>query len=371
MPPPLAGQCVVVVGNSIATDHSVGRLTQYYCRALRELGAHVETIVFEEHGIGNSALPEEGFACHVLGVPGHSRSLRGAHRLAAKVAELGVDCLHAQCYEPAIACSRAKLWGACSRLMISHHDSRRRWSRRLISWPYGRIPDRVISASQGAAEAHRHWYGYPADHMRVLPFPVSDQFFEPQPEGHDLRRELGLEGAYPIVIWPARLHRLKGHAELLRAWPQVLARHPRGRLLLVGEGRMKSSLAKLAGDLGVAKSVVFAGFRRDIAALLATADILACPSHSEALCTSILEAMAVGTPVVSTSVWGTPEHIVPGQTGLLVPIGSPEALAEALCQVADDPQYAARLGQAARAHALERFSMDGFTAALERIYAGE
>ena len=91
-------------------------------------------------------------------------------------------------------------------------------------------------------------------------------------------------------------------------------------------------------------------------ALLETLDVVALPSWTEGLPLVLLEAMARGRPVVATPVGGTPELVTDGETGLLVPPRDPEALAEALRRVLDDPELARRLGEAGRARVAERFT---------------
>jgi glycosyltransferase involved in cell wall biosynthesis len=97
------------------------------------------------------------------------------------------------------------------------------------------------------------------------------------------------------------------------------------------------------------------GYREDIPALLAAADIFALPSHFEGLPMSVIEAMLVGLPVVASNIRGPREQVVHGETGLLVPPATVAPLAEALCRLAADPALRARMGQAGRRRAVELY----------------
>ncbi len=157
-----------------------------------------------------------------------------------------------------------------------------------------------------------------------------------------------------VVIVVSRLVRHKGHPELLAAMRDL----PHAELWVVGE--------RLASDHGEDLEPVFAasglgarlrrlGYREDIPALLAAADIFALPSHFEGLPMSVIEAMLTGLPVVATDVRGPREQVVPGETGLLAPPRMVAPLAEALRRLAADAGLRARMGEAGRARALDLY----------------
>jgi glycosyltransferase involved in cell wall biosynthesis len=369
MATPLSGAYVVKVTRRLRAGEGLARALLAYCDALRSLGARVEVVVVEQPGA--PCLEEAGFATHLLDAPRFSHCLGTSRALAALLADLAPDWVHAHGYELIIHACRARARGNRAPLLATHHDARHRWSRRLVSLPYGRVPDRILSPSTGAARVHQRWYHYPPERMAVLTQPVAPAFFDLPARDPAVGEELGLAGAYPVAIWPARFQRLKGHADLLQAWSEVIAGYPEAKLVLAGDGKLQPAMRSLADHLGLARSVVFAGFRQDLPAMLSWADMLVCPSHAETLCLSVLEAMAGGVPVVSTRVWGPDEHIRDGENGFLVPIGSSAALAGAIKRVAGDRDLAQGLGRAGRTYARDHFTQDSFTAALGRIYAGD
>jgi glycosyltransferase involved in cell wall biosynthesis len=339
-----------------------------YCRVLRDLGASVEWWALGPPGPRLESFAEQGVPTRALGMPKHSHRFDTSRALAAALAEAAPDLVHAHCYEPGLHASRAKAAGAIKRLIITHHEPRQRWTRRAFAWPYRHMPDLVTAPSPSAAENMRRWFGYPADRVVALQNPVADVFFAGGSRGEAMVAELGLEGAYPVISWVAAFRRGKGHADLVRAFREVLARYPSARLLLVGKGKHIGEVQALVGRLGLADHVIFTGSRSDVVDVLGVTDILACPSHLETLCMAVVEAMAAGRAVVSTAVWGPCDHISDGVDGLLVPLGDVGAMAEALLRVAGDRVLAERLGAAAHEYARRTFSMEVFAELVGSIF---
>jgi glycosyltransferase involved in cell wall biosynthesis len=170
------------------------------------------------------------------------------------------------------------------------------------------------------------------------------------------------------IVMVANLRAEKGHDVLIEAAVEVLRRHPDARFELVGDGPMRDTLGALAAARGVADAVTFAGHCDDVAARLAAADLFVLPSRSEAFPNAVLEAMAAGLPIVASGVGGILELIDDGRTGVLVPPGEADALADGLCRVIADPALAARLGDAGRAEAHARYSFDRMVGTFERLY---
>jgi glycosyltransferase involved in cell wall biosynthesis len=127
-------------------------------------------------------------------------------------------------------------------------------------------------------------------------------------------------------------------------------------------------LEKLSNDLRIGKCVRFLGERHDIAAILASLDIVVSPSRSESLSNTILEAMAAGRPVIATRVGGNPEIVRDRETGFLVPAGDENALANALETMLASPDLARRLGENSRSVANTKFSLDRARDRFEQLY---
>jgi glycosyltransferase involved in cell wall biosynthesis len=166
----------------------------------------------------------------------------------------------------------------------------------------------------------------------------------------------------------ARLAEVKGQRVLLAALTELDA-----DAVLVGgdlerDGGYEAELRAEAGRRGVSERVVFAGQRDDVPGLIAGCDVLCLPSSVEGLPLVVLEAMAQSRPVVATAVGGTPELVLDGETGLLVPPGDAGALARALGTVLRDPELARRLGEAGRRRVLASFSLSAMTDRVLGLY---
>ena len=134
------------------------------------------------------------------------------------------------------------------------------------------------------------------------------------------------------------------------------------------DGVYQQVLERQARRLGIADRVRFTGFRLDVPALLAASTVSVLPSLSEGLSNTVLESMAAGIPVVTTSVGGTPEAVTDGETGLLVVPRDPPALARAIGRVLDDPDLARRLGENARDRIERQFSLERMARTTEDLY---
>ena len=220
---------------------------------------------------------------------------------------------------------------------------------------YNRAVDRVIAISEGVRAALLR-AGVEAERIRVVPSGVDVAAFDDAAPGTraEMRRAWGIGADATVVLVVGALERRKGHAVLLDATRRLRPSRPDLRLVFCGDGGERERLEAAAAPLG---GVVFAGFRRDVAACLAAADVVAVPSLHEGLGVAALEAMAGARPVVASRVGGLAEVVVDGETGALVPPGDAEALARAIDRLAADPSLRTRLGAAGRARVLARHTM--------------
>ena len=176
------------------------------------------------------------------------------------------------------------------------------------------------------------------------------------------------DGRVPTVVAVGRLQRPKDPLTLVRA----LRRLPAGfSAVIVGDGPERAALEAEIRRLGLEGAIVLAGGRDDVRDALARADVFVLSSTSEGLPLSILEAMAVGLPVVGSSVGGVPEAVEDGVTGLLVPPRDPVRLAAALERLLADPALRRRLGSNGRERVLQRFSLEACQQAHVAVYRRE
>lgn len=185
----------------------------------------------------------------------------------------------------------------------------------------------------------------------------------------EIRRRFGLRADTTLITAIANLIPYKGHADLLCAAALLRQQVPAARFLLVGRDEgIEASLRKLAAELGLGETVIFAGPRTDIPRILAATDIMVLPSHEEGFSNVILEGMAAGLPLVVTKVGGNPEAVIDGETGLLVPPHNPEELAKAMLKLLSEPAYAQKLGEAARKRVEACFSLTRMIREYEEMY---
>jgi glycosyltransferase involved in cell wall biosynthesis len=160
----------------------------------------------------------------------------------------------------------------------------------------------------------------------------------------------------------------KGHRYLLQALPRLLETWPQLCCVFVGEGELRDALHHMAIDLGAEQACRFVGVREDIGDILAAADLFVLPSLSEGFPFVLLEALAIGRPVVASRVNGVPELIEDHKTGLLVPARDPHALARAIREVLSDPIAASKMGAAGQIVVRERFTVDRMVASTTAIF---
>lgn len=194
-----------------------------------------------------------------------------------------------------------------------------------------------------------------------------------------LRQRLGLPAQGPLIGIVGRLQRWKGMHTVIAALPAVRAGHPDATLVVVGgahdtEPAYGDELRALARRLGVEHAVHFAGFQADVPRWMQAMDIVVHASDREPFGIVVVEAMALGKPVIAGAAGGPAELIVHGEQGLLVPFADEQAMAAALRRFLDDPALAARCASAARVRARE-FSAERYaeaaTAAILELALGE
>jgi glycosyltransferase involved in cell wall biosynthesis len=177
----------------------------------------------------------------------------------------------------------------------------------------------------------------------------------------------GLEGD-PIIGTIGSLKGEKGLDVLLRSLPGLVQRYPRIQLCVIGDGPLRASLEEEARQLGIGDRVHFPGIVADVRPWLAAFDLFVTPSIREGLPTVLLEAMAMGCPVVASRVGGVPEIIRDGENGLLVPARDSALLEEAIGQLAESSEMRTKMGEASRRRVVEEFDQERMLKLLEGEY---
>jgi glycosyltransferase involved in cell wall biosynthesis len=242
----------------------------------------------------------------------------------------------------------------CHGFLFNQDGSRtRRLAGLVMEWVAGPCTDVFLTVSADEADDARRL------HISRRAVAVGNgrdpAIFRPDAAARErIRRELGVADGQVVVVAVSRLVRDKGYPELIAAMRDV----PDAELWVVGE-RLASDHGGEVDDLlassGLGDRLRRLGYRHDVAAVLAAADIFALPSYFEGLPMSVIEAMLTGLPVVASDIRGPREQVVPDVTGLLVPPKQVAPLAAALRRLTADAELRAAMGAAGRARAVERY----------------
>jgi len=183
-----------------------------------------------------------------------------------------------------------------------------------------------------------------------------------------LKQSLGLSEKERIILCAGRLESIKGQRYLIEAMPWILKDHPDAVLLLAGEGSLQRSLERAVDEMGITSSVKFLGFREDVSRLMRLASVYVSPSLHEGMPLAVMEAVALGIPVVATRVGGQPEILSQWGDALLVRSRDPGELGEKISAVLNDlPRYG-EIAVKGREWLRENYSWDRAIAQLEALY---
>jgi len=163
---------------------------------------------------------------------------------------------------------------------------------------------------------------------------------------------LGIPSRAAVIGTVGRLTPIKGHRFLIEAARGVLAEHPDTVFILVGDGESAEALSSLATRLGISGNIRFLGWRPDVAEIISAVDIFVFPSLNEGMGRAVVEAMALGKPVVASRVGGIIDIVRDGENGVLVPPADSDELAAAIKSLLADPAERERLGQEGKRQAL-------------------
>jgi N-acetyl-alpha-D-glucosaminyl L-malate synthase BshA len=233
----------------------------------------------------------------------------------------------------------------------------------------GRWAHRVVFVGEWLKKAAADEFGVRPRHPRVIHNGVDVSVFQPDEPAAEVVEELGIPADGLVVGSVGNLREVKDVPTLVRGFAQAIERVPNAVLVLVGDGPERPGLEQLVAERGLGERVRFAGARSDVARLLPLFDVFALSSKTEGISVALLEAMACGLPVVATRTGGNPEVVLEGQTGRLVPVGSPEELGGALAELLLDAQARQSYGRRARQRVEQHFSLERMVGDYESLYA--
>jgi glycosyltransferase involved in cell wall biosynthesis len=241
--------------------------------------------------------------------------------------------------------------------------------RRLDLWLMRRF-DHLIAVSQARRDemiAAR----ISESHISIIHNAIDTNVWSPGQSRNDLLAELGIEQSFPVVGYVGRIMPEKDLVTWLRAAALVAEKYPLARFILVGDGRDGKTLHELknlATKLGIADRVLFPGYRLNLLPFYSAFDIFTLTSLHEGLPNCILEAMAMGIPVVTVDVGGAKELVSDGNSGYVLPQGDAYGLAQAILALTNNPKLRAKMGQAGRTKVEREFSFSQRLRHIEDLY---
>jgi len=288
-----------------------------------------------------------------------------------------IDLIHAHNGRTALSAALAvKLEGRGGYVLTQHFLEPSRATRRGLKGLLSNAIHRWISlgaghivaisdASRRGIEARGEAKG---GNVTTVPngIPVPDTASLPLPAR--VRASFGIASDQPLIVCAARLEREKDVATLIAAMPAVLAAAPGALCVVAGEGSQREELAARIRSLGISSSVHLAGFREDVLSLIQAADLFVLPSLAEPFGLVLVEAMALGKPVVAIDAGGPREIVENGRTGLLAPPADPAALASAISRLLREPALRQSMGAMGRERFEKHYTLPRMTAGILETY---
>ena len=241
--------------------------------------------------------------------------------------------------------------------------------QRAVERAFDVVTDRYLVNSQAIVEELASRGGLARGKMQVIHNGIDLARLPPfEPERTAARAALGFDPARRLVAQVGRLEAQKDYPTYLAAAARIATTVADVDFLVVGEGGLRASLEAEAARLGIADRVRFTGVRHDVPALLGAVDVCVLTSLYEGLPNVVIEAMAAGAVAVATDVGGARELIVPDETGVIVPVGRPDVVAQGTIGLLRDPARGRRMAVAARARIVERFTTEAMVRRTTAVY---
>ena len=316
-----------------------------------------------------------------LGVPHISIDIRKSSgpgavvRIAAALRGAGIDLFHTHGGVAGLyGRLAAKKAGIPSVVHTLHGIHYLHYRNPLLKWAFivlerrlSRFTDAVIFVSQADLRKGMKLRLAPAGKARLIRNGIDPAGIIPGFDRAAKKSQLGSDGR-PLVVAVSRLHRQMGLKYLLRAVPLIREEIPAVKVVIAGGGPLESKLASAMKRLRIGESATLLGERKDAREVLAAADVFVLPSLWEGLPYVLVEAAALGKPIVATDIDGVREVVRSGETGVLVPPRDPGGLAAALILLLRDRDLADKLGERARRDIPSAFALERMVRETEALY---
>lgn len=328
----------------------------------------------DEVGELGEQLQKEGVGVYLLGRrAGLDFSL--VRRLRVLYRQEQISIVHAHQYTPYFYAATAALGAKLTPVIFTEHG--RHWPDRLrikraLANRFLRITTPAYTAvSDFSRQSLIRYEKIPGSAIRVIYNGIRLNGARRDIDDRErVRREAAINSQDLLILSVGRLDPIKDFAILIRAFSSVVKEMPNSFLWIAGDGdaTYKQSLEQLVGELGLSQNVKFLGTRRDVDSLLDACDLFALSSITEASSMTVLEAMAMRRAVLATRTGGNPELVIPGDTGMLVPVGDVSAMAAAMLRLLKDPEQRKRMGRNGSQKVKQNFSWDLSLAQYRDLY---
>ena len=296
----------------------------------------------------------------------------GLLQLRRELEQTRADLLHAHLdYSNTFGIAAALSLGKMRPVLLSHlHDAPLDRPANWYRLALGALAPRVeahIAPTTGVADASMRGLWLRPQRMEVIAPSVDLAVFSGE-AGAEVAVGKIRRNAKRVIGVVARLSPQKSIHSLIETMPQLLAEEPSTRLLVVGQGPLRAALEGECARHGVIAAVTFLGFQSDMAKVYAALDVLVLPSRYEGFGIVLIEAMAMGVPVVATKVRGIEDVVEDEKTGLMAPYNNPKMLASKILRLFDDRALRDRLRATARQHVEKNYSRGRMVSAFEKLY---
>lgn len=262
-------------------------------------------------------------------------------------------------------------WGTGAKLVFTEHGrfhpDRHRKKARWLNPLMARTTSHLVAISGATRDALVEYEYLPADRINVIYNGIKGLEANPVRQ-QALKAELGVKKSDRVIGTVARLDAVKNQPLMLKATRQLVDAGQPIKLLLVGDGPERQALEAQCLSLGLAEHVIFTGFQTEPGDYLSLMDVFLLPSFTEGTSMTLLEAMSLGIPTVATKVGGTPEIVVQGETGLLVPSDDLTAFRQAIEQLLNDDALFAQMSTAAKHRFETTFTAQAMAQQYEKLY---
>jgi len=230
------------------------------------------------------------------------------------------------------------------------------------------ITDKIIALTEQEKNDHLHFRIASGDKFSVVHSGIKlDRFSNLSADPAVMRRKLGISEGDLVVGTTGRLTPVKGYRYLIEAAVNILDARPNTTFVFLGAGELSDELKKMASKLGMKEKVKFLGWRPDVAEVMSAFDLFVLPSLNEGMGRVLVEAMALGKPIVASDVGGIPALVLHGENGYLVFPGDAEHLSAAISDLLENPEKRKSMGENGKKIAAD-YSADAMVQKIDQLY---